>query len=68
MDMIFETTDGQEAGRATFTKHPFLRPPQIMFKGIWHYQNRLDGETWVYRAVNGIAGIGITDPALKDIT
>lgn len=67
MNIIFETTDGHEVARATFTKHPLLRPPQLAFQGQWHLQNRQDGETWVYRAVDGTPGTCGTDPGVRVI-
>lgn len=65
--VIFENVDGIETGRATYTRHPVLRSPELFFKGIWHLQNRQEHDTWVYRAVNGVPGVPVSDPALEEV-
>lgn len=65
--VVFETPDGHESARVTYTKHPSLRPYQIAFRGTWHVQNRCESGVWVYRAVTGPAGTCGTDAAVKDI-
>lgn len=65
--VVFEDVNGIEVGRATYTKHPALRSPELFFRGVWHLQNRVESGTWVYRAVNGVPGEVVSDPALKDL-
>lgn len=62
----FETPDGLPSARATYTKHPALRPYQIAFHGVWHVQNRCEAGVWVYRAVTSAAGTCGTDPAVVE--
>lgn len=64
--IVFETVDGHESARATYTKHPALRPYQIAFRGMWHVQNRCDHGVWVYRAISNQTGTCATDPAVKE--
>ena len=62
----FETLEGLESGRATYTKHPALRPYQIAFRGVWHVQNRCEDGVWVYRATSQAPGSLQTDAAVKE--
>lgn len=61
----FETVDGDVSTTATYTKHPALRPYQIMFRGTWHVQNRCESGVWVYRALPGPTGTSTTDAWVK---
>lgn len=62
----FETVDGDASTQVTYTKHPALRPYQILFRGTWHVQNRCDEGVWVYRALPGRAGTAGTDAWVKE--
>lgn len=62
--IIFEAPDGQRLATATYDKVLPLRPAQILFRGLWYFQNRHDADGWVYRAVGTVPGEGGTDPAV----